>query len=130
MDQTGTQLANLKTTATGQADRVVLNQQDGILDHVTEWLTNIPSARFGVEPRGASRKRPHYATRTYIATVTQLSTCACAPRNSRETPQKNRSFSFPPFETTQHAELSDRRHAEISDVALDGLLGPTQRAFT
>jgi len=31
---------------------------------------------------------------------------------------------------TQHAELSFRRHAEISDVSLDGLFGPTQRAFT
>ena len=35
-----------------------------------------------------------------------------------------------PFETTQHAELSYRRHAEISDVAWEGLLGPTQRAST
>ena len=35
-----------------------------------------------------------------------------------------------PLEITQHAELSYRRHAEISDVALEALLGPTQRAST
>jgi|GEM_PF-2335776 len=43
--ENGTQLENLKTTATGMAERIVLKQQDGNPDHVTEWLTNVPNER-------------------------------------------------------------------------------------
>jgi len=41
----GTQLDNLKTTATGMAERIILKQRDGKPNYVTEWLTNVPNER-------------------------------------------------------------------------------------